>query len=94
MSADIYVGKAEQKKDSGRGNKMITINLMPGDNVSCLHDIEARGTVIDWLDNFNLKVEWQSAPQSTPWRAWYDADTVPHEYLTPMVEEALSIVSP
>lgn len=65
------------------------MNLLPGDKVSCIHDRDALGTVIDWIDNFRLKIEWQSSPNSTPWRPWYESEIVPHDYLIPSLESHL-----
>ena len=62
------------------------MSLLPGDRVSCIHDVDAAGVVIDWVDNFRLKIEWERSPNSTPWRAWYESEIVPHDYLTPVRE--------
>ena len=52
-----------------------------GDFVTCYHDTEALGKVVDWVGHFNVEIEWIRPPSSTPWRAWYDAGTVPYDYL-------------
>ena len=69
------------------------MNLLPGDKVSCIHDNEASGTVVNWIDNFTLKIEWDSSPSSTPWRAWYESEIVPHDYLVPAPAHRLLAVS-
>jgi hypothetical protein len=69
------------------------MNLLPGDKVSCIHDTEASGTIVNWIDNFRLKVEWDSSPSSTPWRAWYESEIVPHDYLVPKQDPHVVTVS-
>ena len=65
------------------------MSLAAGDSVSCAHDPESLGEVLDWLDYHTLIVKWQKMPSSTPWRPWYDAGTVPSDYLVPARAKSL-----
>lgn len=52
-----------------------------GDLVTCNHDLDALGKVVEWVGHYHVEVEWLRPPNSTPWRAWYDAGTVPFDYV-------------